>query len=203
MRNLIRTFAALALATLFAVGGASAQVQQGYYTTPDNGVPHIVKPRNGAIYIDAGGETAIYSNTGGKYVLKGYFYNGNEANMRTPISKNPPYIVPQSNTSYTYHAAGYVKNYSLDATQTRELSILFDTDKLEEHEVYVSTGAACAATKHQTPQSLLALGLTEEATHSHLRLTLGKLNNQKNIAQAARLILDVIAKEQKRLEGLR
>ncbi len=121
-------------AVLLCIGTAAAQVQPGYYTTPDNGAPHIVKPRNGAIYIEAGGETAVYRNSGGKYVLKGFFYNGNEANMRAPLSKNPPYIVTQSSTSYTYHAAGSVKNYRLDAAMTQQAGALFDTDRLEEHD---------------------------------------------------------------------
>lgn len=120
--------------TLFVLCAAvcSAQLQQGYYTSV-NMVPHIVKIKNGSIYIEAGSETAIYSGSGGKYVLKGYFYNGNESNMRAPISKNPPYLMLQSNTSYKYCTASGQENlYRLDATQTKQFEVLFDPAKLDD-----------------------------------------------------------------------
>jgi len=124
------------LSILFALCAAvcPAQVQQGYYV-PDGGmaVPHITKIKNGSLYISAGGETSIYSNAGGRYVLKGYFYGGNESNLQTPRSRNPPYIVPQSGTSYKYYAGGNEIFYRLDNAKTQEFKILFDNDKLDEH----------------------------------------------------------------------
>ena len=124
------------LVILFALCAAvcGAQVQQGYYTAPDM-VPHIVKIKNGKMYIEAGGETSVFRNSGGKYVVIGYFYGGNESNMQTPKAKNPPYIVPQSNTSYKYHAYDQVKLYRLDAAKTQDIQILlYDNENLEENE---------------------------------------------------------------------
>jgi hypothetical protein len=111
-----------------------AQVQQGYYTTADKGVPHVVKIKNGRIYIEAGSETAVYRDAVGKYQLQGYFYGNNESNMRSPVSRNPPYLVLQSSTSYKYCAAGQEKLYRLDDAKTQEFSVLFDPANLEEHD---------------------------------------------------------------------
>ena len=120
--------------TLFVLCNAvcQAQVQQGYYTTADMGVPHLVTFKNGKMYIEAGGETSVFRNNGGKYVLLGYFYGGNESNMQTPKSRNPPFIVPQTNTSYKYCAYDQEKLYRLDAAQTQELQRLYNNDNLEE-----------------------------------------------------------------------
>ena len=128
MRTIIITLFALCVAV------CHAQVQQGYYTTADMGVPQIVKIKNGKMYIEAGGETSVFRNSGGKYVVIGYFYGGNESNMQTPKAKNPPYIVPQSNTSYKYHAYDQVKLYRLDPAKTQDIQILFDNENLEENE---------------------------------------------------------------------
>ncbi|MCL1839618.1 cysteine desulfurase [Candidatus Saccharibacteria bacterium] len=72
--------------------------------------------------------------------------------------------------------------------------------KLEQHEVYVSTGAACAARKGVKSPALSAIGLSTEQITGSLRLTLGKLNDEKTIKQVAKIILDVIVAEQERIK---
>lgn len=70
--------------------------------------------------------------------------------------------------------------------------------KLEEAEVYVSTGAACAASKGQKSHTLAAIGLTDEEIAGSLRLSLGELNDEKNIKQAAEIINRVVKEEHER-----
>lgn len=70
---------------------------------------------------------------------------------------------------------------------------------LEDREVYLSTGAACAASKGIKSPTLRAIGLSDEEIAGSLRLSLGKLNNQENIAEACRIIHEVVANEQARL----
>lgn len=70
--------------------------------------------------------------------------------------------------------------------------------KLEQDQVYVSTGAACAAAKGEKSHVLAAIGLRDAEIAGSLRLTLGKLNDEDNIKTAARLILVAIAEERSR-----
>ena len=67
--------------------------------------------------------------------------------------------------------------------------------KLEENEVYVSTGAACAASKGQKSHTLAAIGLTDTEIAGSLRLSLGELNDDENIKQAAEIINRVVKEE--------
>lgn len=69
---------------------------------------------------------------------------------------------------------------------------------LEEHEVYLSTGAACSASKGQPSHVLKAIGLTDEEIRGSLRISLGILNNEKNIKQAGKLIKEIVNKEYER-----
>ena len=71
---------------------------------------------------------------------------------------------------------------------------------LEDEGVYLSTGAACSANKRTISQTLLAIGLDEDQIAGSLRLTLGKLNDEKNLKQAAKLIHQAIESERTRLE---
>ena len=71
--------------------------------------------------------------------------------------------------------------------------------KLEDQEIYVSTGAACAASKGKKSQTLTAIGLSDEEIRGSLRLSLGELNTEENIKEAAQKINEIIAAEQKRL----
>ena len=72
---------------------------------------------------------------------------------------------------------------------------------LEDKEVYVSTGAACAASKGQKSHVLSALGLSDSEIAGSLRLTLGETNNEEQIHEAAKLINEAVASEKARLNG--
>ncbi len=71
---------------------------------------------------------------------------------------------------------------------------------LEQDEVYLSTGAACSASKGQKSPTLQAIGLDDVEIAGSLRITLGKLNDEDNISRAADFILQAIRKEQERLK---
>ena len=70
---------------------------------------------------------------------------------------------------------------------------------LEDREVYVSTGAACAASKGVKSATLQAIGLSDEEIAGSLRITMGKLTDEDSIAEASRIIHEVVAAELKRL----
>ncbi len=72
---------------------------------------------------------------------------------------------------------------------------------LEEKEVYVSTGAACAASKGEKSHVLAAIGLNDEQIAGSLRLSLGETNDESQILEAAKIINEVVGIEKKRLEG--
>jgi cysteine desulfurase len=72
---------------------------------------------------------------------------------------------------------------------------------LEGNEVYVSTGAACAASKGEKSHVLKAIGLTDTQIAGSLRITLGETNDEKQIHEAARIINEVVAKERERVNG--
>ena len=66
---------------------------------------------------------------------------------------------------------------------------------LEMDEIYVSTGAACAASKGVKSPTLKAIGLSDEEIAGSLRISMGKLNNEENIALAGEKICEAINKE--------
>ena len=70
---------------------------------------------------------------------------------------------------------------------------------LEEREVYVSTGAACAASKGVRSHVLAAIGLTDSEIAGSLRITLGETNTEEQIHEAARIINEVVAMEKERV----
>lgn len=72
---------------------------------------------------------------------------------------------------------------------------------LEEKAVYVSTGAACAASKGEKSHVLAAIGLTDKQIAGSLRLSLGETNDEDQIHEAAKIINEVVATERKRLNG--
>lgn len=72
---------------------------------------------------------------------------------------------------------------------------------LEDKGVYVSTGAACAASKGQKSHVLKAIGLSDEQIAGSLRLTLGETNDEKQVHEAARIINDIVANERRRLKN--
>ena len=71
---------------------------------------------------------------------------------------------------------------------------------LEGSGVYVSTGAACAASKGKKSHVLAAIGLSDEEIAGSLRLTLGETNTEEQIHEAARLINAAVSQEQERVD---
>ncbi len=69
---------------------------------------------------------------------------------------------------------------------------------LETRGVLVATGSACAANKGTRSHVLTAIGLAPEVADGSLRLTLGHLSNDENIARAATTIIEEITKEYER-----
>lgn len=71
---------------------------------------------------------------------------------------------------------------------------------LEDKGVYVSTGAACAASKGVKSHVLKAIGLSDAEIAGSLRLTLGETNDEAQIHEAARIINAVVDAEKRRLK---
>ena len=72
---------------------------------------------------------------------------------------------------------------------------------LEEKEVYVATGAACAASKGVRSHVLKAIGLTDSQIAGSLRITLGETNDEKQIHEAVRIINETVEKEYNRVNN--
>ena len=66
---------------------------------------------------------------------------------------------------------------------------------LEDREVYLSTGAACAASKGIKSPTLRAIGLNDEEIAGSLRISLGKLNDAENVTEACRIIREAVQAE--------
>lgn len=66
---------------------------------------------------------------------------------------------------------------------------------LESRGVLVATGSACAANNGTRSTVLTAIGLAPEVADGSLRLTLGKLSNEENIARAAEILIEEIQRE--------
>ena len=66
---------------------------------------------------------------------------------------------------------------------------------LEMDEIYLSTGAACAASKGIKSPTLKAIGLSDEEIAGSLRISMGKLNDEENIAIAGEKICQAINAE--------
>lgn len=69
---------------------------------------------------------------------------------------------------------------------------------LEMRGVLVATGSACAANKGTRSHVLTAIGLAPEVADGSLRLTLGHLSNEENIARAGDILIEEIRKEYER-----
>ena len=69
---------------------------------------------------------------------------------------------------------------------------------LEMRGVLVATGSACAANKGTRSHVLTAIGLAPEVADGSLRITLGHLSNEENIARAGDIIIEEIKKEYQR-----
>ena len=70
---------------------------------------------------------------------------------------------------------------------------------LEDRHVYVSTGAACSASKGIKSPTLLAIGLDDSAIAGSLRITMGKLTTSENIADFSAILHEVVKNEIDRL----
>lgn len=70
---------------------------------------------------------------------------------------------------------------------------------LEDRGVYLSTGAACAASKGEKSQTLRAIGLNDEQIAGSLRITLGRPTTEADAEEAAKAIADVVRAERERL----
>ena len=69
---------------------------------------------------------------------------------------------------------------------------------LEGHEIYVATGAACAASKGKKSHVLTAIGLSDSEIAGSLRLTLGETNTEEQIHEVARIINKTVQQEKRR-----
>ena len=70
---------------------------------------------------------------------------------------------------------------------------------LEDQEIYLSTGAACAASKGQKSHVLTAIGLSDAEIAGSLRISLGTLNDEENVRLAARAIVAAVNAERSRI----
>lgn len=75
--------------------------------------------------------------------------------------------------------------------------------KLEDQEIYVSTGAACAASKGEKSHVLSAIGLTDSEIAGSLRISFGAKNTEADIKTAAEKISEAVLQELARKEGER
>ena len=73
--------------------------------------------------------------------------------------------------------------------------------KLEDEKIYVSTGAACAASKGQKSHVLTAIGLTDSEIAGSIRISMGKMNNEENVKIAAEKLAEIVKKELERIHG--
>lgn len=71
--------------------------------------------------------------------------------------------------------------------------------KLEQQEIYLSTGAACAANKGSKSHVLTAIGLSDEEISGSLRISLGSTNTPDQIIKAADIIKQTIIQEYARI----
>ena len=70
---------------------------------------------------------------------------------------------------------------------------------LESRQVLVATGSACAANYGTRSHVLTALGVVPDIADGSLRITLGHLNDDTNIREAADILVDVIRSEYQRV----
>ncbi len=73
--------------------------------------------------------------------------------------------------------------------------------KLEEQEIFVSTGAACAASKGEKSHVLTAMGLSDTEIAGSIRMTLGALNDEDQMHKAGKAIVKAIQEEVVRMKG--
>jgi len=102
---------------------------------------------------------------------------GNRIRVFTPLKK-----------SLSSHLA-----ISIDGLDAERLIYL-----LEDRGICITTGAACSASKGVKSNVLVAIKATDPEIAGSLRITLGKLNDESNIHEAAAIICEVIDTERAR-----
>ena len=70
---------------------------------------------------------------------------------------------------------------------------------LENRNILVATGSACAANKGTRSHVLMALGLPEEVADGSLRLSLGRLTDDAAVRRAADVIIEEVQREYERV----
>lgn len=73
--------------------------------------------------------------------------------------------------------------------------------KLEQKDILISTGAACAANKGSKSHVLTAIGLSDAQIAGSLRISLGDTNDLEQIRMAGETIAQTVADEYQRLAG--
>ena len=73
--------------------------------------------------------------------------------------------------------------------------------KLEDQKIYVSTGAACAASKGEKSHVLTAIGLTDSEIAGSLRISMGCTNTEENVKNAAEKLAEIVKNEWRRING--
>lgn len=71
---------------------------------------------------------------------------------------------------------------------------------LEDQEIYLATGAACAASKGEKSHVLTAIGLSDTEITGSLRISLGQDNSLEDVRIAAQAIMAAVDQEFKRLQ---
>jgi len=71
---------------------------------------------------------------------------------------------------------------------------------LEDRGILLATGSACAANKGAKSHVLEAIGVSDEIANGSIRITLGRLSNEKNTRQACKIIISELKKEYERLK---
>lgn len=74
---------------------------------------------------------------------------------------------------------------------------------LEDRDIYLSTGAACAASKGLKSRTLGAIGLSDKEIAGSLRISFGKTNDKTQIAQAGKIMAELVDKEVARVKDLK
>jgi cysteine desulfurase len=74
-------------------------------------------------------------------------------------------------------------NLQFPNVEAESLLVALDLDGIA-----VSTGSACSSGSTKPSHVLSAIGLSDEASHSSMRLTLGRSNNEENLRYAAKCI---------------
>lgn len=73
--------------------------------------------------------------------------------------------------------------------------------KLEDEKIYVSTGAACAASKGEKSHVLTAIGLSDSEIAGSLRVSMGATNDEEQVKIAAEKLAEIVKKELERIYG--